>query len=1018
MATESLKVVINGEDYTKSATDSAKRNLKGLSDETEKTKKSFLDMGNIASVAIGSMVADAFMTATNAAKDLAKASLGVAINYEKGLSEIKAITGATDKDIQKINKTILQLGKDTKYSAAEAEQGFISMNKAGRNVEQLLSGDLRAALDMATAGNISVEESATLLSDTLNVYKKDALSAKEATDILTGAANKSSTDLNQMKFAFAAVGPTADLMGLSLEETATAFAVFSNNGLKGSDAGTSFKTMLANLVPQTEKQAKMMNSLGVSFTNADGSFKNLATISTILKTKLKDLTPEQRQLAIETMFGSDAMRAASILYKEGAEGVVNMQKEIEKVDTKKLADEMQNNTAGAIERLKGSLETLAIMGIMPLLPHLQNLVSKFETFVNLHGEDAINSIYNAFETAKPTLITVFDVMGKGLGFLIDNKDIIISGLQGIGLALGVMGGYAVTMSILAGAIALLTNPITLVALGVAALKIAWDENFFGIQEKTQIFLDFMVNDVKPVVEEVFKWMQDKATETSDWFMTKIYPDLKTSFDNIKLILDDLKKKWDDNFLGIKTNVEFYLDAIKTTLTLELDGFKLLFQLTWDTITTHLSIVWETIKATIDLGTTTISGILNIALDLIKGDWKKAWDDTVQLFKDVWQIISDHLQTVGKEILQYIKDIFANIKEYLQTGAFNDIKEGATKAFSGIKDAAESAVNSAQNKINSLSMSNVAANLSGFNLAKAGIGKITGADSGGRVGNGFLQSYDQGLIPTGKKGRYGQNGYLAEIHEGEMILNPKIPKQMKMIRAALASFDSGGLVDYGNGRLFPKVEYGKNGESFGTYQGLSQSDRDFMSGQNTGELRNMTWLRDANQKMGGSANSDILQDSAKNLAKMLGYSDGSGLRKSTDKKSDPMSVSNASWSDQMTSFERVQRASGFLKESLQKSASNIRSFTANQGGSENAFGEGYVSQSTLDNLRNFTANQGGSANATGKKTKGSSSTTKSSKGISMNITINIDGGDSDPNQIANTVVEKLKDMQRNSFLGVV
>lgn len=1008
MATESLKVVINGEDYTKSATDSAKKNLKGLSDETEKTKKSFLDMGNIASVAIGSMVADAFMTATNAAKDLAKASLGVAISYEKGLSEIKAITGATDKDIQKINKTILQLGKDTKFSAAEAEQGFINLSKAGRTTADILNGDLRSALDMASASNLNVEESTTFLSDALNSYKKDALSAKEATDLLVGSANKSSTELSTMKYAFAALGPTANMMGLTLEDTATAFAVFSQHSLKGSDAGTSFKTMLTNLVPQTKAQRDMMNSLGISFTDASGNFKDLATISTILKTKLKDLSPEERLVAINTMFGSDAMRAATILYEEGAEGIVNMRKEIEKVDTKKLADEMQNNTAGAIERLKGSLETLAIMGIMPLLPHLQNLVSKFETFVNLHGEDAINSIYKAFETAKPTLIEVFDIIGKGLGFLIDNKEVVLA-ITGIGI------------SILA-----LLGPMEAILIPATVLRIAWQENFLGMRDATQPLVDYLNSNMKKTVEEVFKWMQDKATETSDWFMTKIYPDLKKSFDDIKSILDELKKKWDDNFLGIKTITELNLESIK-----------LVFSTTFEAIQLATSLAFEFIKNTIDLAMTTMSGIITIGLDLLKGDWGKAWDDIKQLTFDVFNIIIENAKNMGTDLLNAIKDIFKDIKDYLTNDAYQDIKQGAENAFQGLVDGAKSKADEAKNYVmNSISslggLTNIGGGVGGA-ISNAKNMLSGGFDSGGIIGRNSLKSlpsYDAGLLPTGFKGKYGQNEYLAKVHEGEMILNPKIPKQMKMIRAALASFDSGSSGIGTNSDAFKRMDKASqanvlmnpgmydNYNFAGTYQGLSQSDKDFMSGQNTGELRNMTWLRDANKNMGGSANSDILQDSAKNLAKMLGYSDGSGLRKSTDKKSDPMSVSNASWSDQMTSFERVQRASGFLKESLQKSASNIRNFTANQGGSENAFGEGYVSQSTLDNLRNFTANQGGSANATGKKTKGSSSTTKGSKGISMNITINIDGGDSDPNQIANTVVEKLKDMQRNSFLGVV
>ncbi|MDJ1631043.1 phage tail tape measure protein [Bacillus velezensis] len=52
-------------------------------------------------------------------------------------------------------------------------------------------------------------------------------------------------------------------MGLSFKDTSTALAVFAQNGLKGSDAGTSLKTMLSRLVPMTDGAYTTMESLGL-----------------------------------------------------------------------------------------------------------------------------------------------------------------------------------------------------------------------------------------------------------------------------------------------------------------------------------------------------------------------------------------------------------------------------------------------------------------------------------------------------------------------------------------------------------------------------------------------------------------------------------------------------------------------------------------------------------------------------------------------------------------------------------
>jgi hypothetical protein len=45
-----------------------------------------------------------------------------------------------------------------------------------------------------------------------------------------------------------------------------------------------------------------------------------AEIAGLLQSSMKDLTDAQRLQSMETLFGSDAIRAANILYKEGADG--------------------------------------------------------------------------------------------------------------------------------------------------------------------------------------------------------------------------------------------------------------------------------------------------------------------------------------------------------------------------------------------------------------------------------------------------------------------------------------------------------------------------------------------------------------------------------------------------------------------------------------------------------------------------------------------------------------------------
>jgi TP901 family phage tail tape measure protein len=134
-------------------------------------------------------------------------------------------------------------------------------------------------------------------------------------------------------------------------------------GLIGSDAGTSFKTMLQAIQAPSGKTQDLMDELGISAYDAQGQFIGITKFAGQLKDKLSKLTPEVRANAMAQIFGSDATRAANVLYEQGADGI---QKWIDKTNDAGYAAETAakktDNLAGDVERLKGSLETMAIEG--------------------------------------------------------------------------------------------------------------------------------------------------------------------------------------------------------------------------------------------------------------------------------------------------------------------------------------------------------------------------------------------------------------------------------------------------------------------------------------------------------------------------------------------------------------------------------------------------------------------------------------------------------------------------------
>ncbi|MBP1083507.1 phage tail tape measure protein [Bacillus capparidis] len=379
-----------------------------------------------------------------------------AMDFESQMSSVKSVMAPDEaKEFGgELEKLAVTMGAKTKYSATEAAQGIEELIKAGVQTTDIINGGLDGALSLATAGELELADAAEIASTALNAFKDDNLSVMQAADLLAGAANASATSVSEMKFGLSAVSAVASGIGLTFEDTTAALAAFSQNGLKGSDAGTSLKTMLLNLSPSTKEATNQMRDLGLItekgnslFYDSEGHVKSLADISQLLKDKLKSLTDEQRQMALKTMFGTDAIRAANILYKEGANGINNMATAMGKVKSADVAAEKLNNVKGRLEQLKGSVETAAISLGNALLPTLDKVVA---------GVQDATDWFNSLDKETQNTIATTALVATGIAGV----------TAALGVGLTVVGGAISGFGALTVALGAMTGPMGLVVTGL------------------------------------------------------------------------------------------------------------------------------------------------------------------------------------------------------------------------------------------------------------------------------------------------------------------------------------------------------------------------------------------------------------------------------------------------------------------------------------------------------------------------------------------------------------------------
>ncbi|MGX5426954.1 phage tail tape measure protein [Bacillus cereus] len=470
-----------------------------------------------------------------------KSAVEESMNFEQQMANIKAVSGATGQEMSKLSELAVKYGEDTKYSSVEAGKGIEELIKAGVSLTDIINGGLEGALNLASAGELELGEAAEIASTALNAFKRDGLSVTDAANLLAGAANASATDVHELKYGLSASAAVAAGAGMTFKDTSTALAVFAQNGLKGSDAGTSLKTMLMRLNPSTKEAYNKMKDLGLITYNAqagfdflvkngvtpasrsvgdievalekyvmktegvkkwnekcDTTFRELATSSAFLSSKfydqeghiqslenisgilhesMKDLTDQQRSMALETLFGSDAVRGATILFNEGSQGVNKMYTEMSKVTALETANTKMNTLKGRIEQLSGAFDTMKKTIGDALAPVVSAFVAGLQKLVD--GFNALPGPVQKAIAITGGVVLALTAIATVIGVVLAAVGMVMSGIGALATSLGIVGGAAglasAAVGFLGSAIGLLFGPIGLIAAaligtGVVAYK--------------------------------------------------------------------------------------------------------------------------------------------------------------------------------------------------------------------------------------------------------------------------------------------------------------------------------------------------------------------------------------------------------------------------------------------------------------------------------------------------------------------------------------------------------------------
>lgn len=339
---------LTGKAYT--AMVNVKQNTGGITGLTEKA-------GNAVSGVASGMLMNTSMQMAGAA------GIGFGIydaiksyaDFEKEMSAVKAISGATGAEFDMLTEKARQMGADTKFSATESAQAFEYMAMAGWKTDDMMNG-IEGVMNLAAASGEDLGRVSDIVTDALTAFGLKASDSAHFADVLAAAATSSNTNVGMMGETFKYVAPLAGALKYDVEDVATAIGVMANSGVKASEAGTSLRSIFTRLAKPPKDAAAALDALGISIKNDDGTIKPFMQTMEEMRDKFSGLTDDQKVQYAASIAGQEAMSGLLAIMNASEDDFEKVANAIDHANgsAEKMAKTRMDNLAGDIELVGGA----------------------------------------------------------------------------------------------------------------------------------------------------------------------------------------------------------------------------------------------------------------------------------------------------------------------------------------------------------------------------------------------------------------------------------------------------------------------------------------------------------------------------------------------------------------------------------------------------------------------------------------------------------------------------------------
>ena len=600
--------------------------------------------------------------------------------------------GNTEEEAQKLNKAMKDAASNSTFGMKDAATATLNFARAGLDAEQA-SAALAPAMNLAAGEGGNLDTVSGGLVATINGFHGSFSEAEHYADVFASACNNSALDVDSLSHAMSVAAPIFSSAGYTVNDAALYMGVMANNGIDADKAANSLKTGLARLVSPAKEGAEMMDKLGISVTNSDGTMKSSIQIQKELHDAFGKLSESEQIAAASAIFGKNQMAPWLALINTAPQEVQELDTSLSNCSgtTKEMAEAMMSGFGGSLEKLKSSIDVLVTSigealapTIQKVAEYIQGLVDKFNALTPAQQETIVK-IGMVVAAVGPLLIVIGKLL-TAVGSIMTFAPKIVSGVQSVlGIGKTLMGGLQSLWAVIAA------NPITLIIAAIAAAVAAFIY-FWNTSEEFRQFWIGLWEAIKGAVEAVVQGIITFFTETVPAAFSSFVEFFKGLWEGVKEFFSGL---WD----GMKEIVSIAWEGIKNVVSLAIQAIGEIFSTMLTVITLPFQFIWENCKEIITTAWEGIKSVVSGALEAVKTAVSAAWNAVKTATSTIFEGVKSVATTIWNGIKSALSPIVSGIKSAVST-AWNGIKSATSTAFNAVKSTASSVWNGVKSTISS------------------------------------------------------------------------------------------------------------------------------------------------------------------------------------------------------------------------------------------------------------------------------------------------------------------------------